>query len=396
VPRVGRTRRSGFATWRPASPLRASIRIDPEDRRDPAPQLCSRPSVDDLMTRLTWASIAVITCVVGLLATGSGSNAASSRPDGSMGASDLVPTHWRKVADGLTEDPEEAVLAASNRYLALETAQHTVALLNTTNNQRTPLAPPNCRTPGGAAFGGPWLALQCSTVTASAPIPFIDLLNLETGQWTTSLLDPGMCDQYGVGCMLDSVGNIWIRFQTTPSGEHESAPTFLQNIATGALQTNPGAAGASDNLNKASGVSHPCVKLPTPALDEDFLGTPDRNGAYFVQLGRFILATTPNDGDNPPNILLACGSSTRTLIPQGFVASNDLVFWPQNYYAPDVGARIGVSLPSLRKLVVRSNKGVLVAASNRTLYETTVNQATRSFDLWATTVPKSSMGSSRQ
>jgi hypothetical protein len=338
------------------------------------------------MRRLRPATIAVLGCIVGLLVTALGFSAASGSSLASTAASDVVATHWTKVAEGLIENPEP-VLAASNRYLALETSRNTDTLLDTTSNQRTPLLPPNCTGSGVAAFGGPWLALECWTSTASEPIPFLDLLNLATDQWTTTLLNPGICDQPDVGCTLDSIGNTWIRFQTTPSGEHEPAPTYLQNIATGAQPTGPASPGVSDNLNNASAVSHPCVRLPTPALEEDFLGTPNRNGAYFVQLGRFVLATTPNDeGDGPPNILLACGSGKRTFIPQGFVASNDMVFWPQNYYAPDLGARIGVSLPALRKLVIKTNKGLLVAVSNRTLYETTIDPATHSVDLWATTV----------
>jgi hypothetical protein len=337
-----------------------------------------------------------------LLVAATGANAAVVHTKATKATSDVIVTHWHQVASGLSFASGDPVTAASSGYLALRTKQDSMTLLNTTTNHKTLLSPPDCQNPDGSVFGGPWLAVDCSVSSTNASgatsyVPFVDLLNLSTGQWTPHLLDPQMCQTAEVGCDLSGVGSTWLRFSTAPFDYHDPTPTYLQNIATGAVKNDlysaPPPTAPQDNLNNASGFSHPCAKLPTPALDENFLGTTygQGNEAYFSQLGRFVLTTGINgETETFPDVLQACGSSKRITLPEDLMASSDIVLWPK----PGSGSNqrvTGLVLPALRSVTIRDNKGSLAAVSNHTVYETDYDKTTAAFDLWATSVPKSTL-----
>ncbi len=366
---------------------------------------------------------AALICMASLTAAPTAAQAKTTLPRAKQSSSTTVTVRWHKVATSLGNLFAPVVLAAGNHDVAVSTSGGGIALIDTTTNQRRAITPPFCTyddaefpttaTFGTAAFGGPWFGIGCVVPTttasgASVTVTYADLLNLKTGVWTARVLDPSVCVAEGVACNFDSVGSTWIRFtgsdRALTAAGVTSEPTYLENIATGAVQNGAFSTGGPitpDDLNNATGVVHPCTGS-APALNEDSFGTPQTDSAdpHFAQLGRFILRTGTSEEKNPQNILQACDSKTRIVIPQGFVATTDLVFWTRSSSQPGPSSQfgnlsqpdplVGLSLPALRSLLITNNKGPLVAASNTTLYETTTDSSS-STTLWAGIVPKTSL-----
>lgn len=310
-----------------------------------------------------------------MLAAWTGLVTANTAPPG-LSTKTLHP-RWHLVTDHVN------TVVSGGRYLALTTLYNDTSLYNKQTKTRTPLDPPGCLHDHGVdGFGGPWLALDCIGSNGEQ----VDLYGLATGTWKVVLLAPEMCDQSADPvCGVFGVGTTWIRFAVSSGFQKGGGGmTYLQNIATSAVQVDPAnepGAGVQDDLNAPSGIGTPCATLASSAFSAPFdPGSFPPTTVYWHPFGNYVLTTgvAYDEGGQSLGRLYKCGSGLLLRLPLNTFVSTQAAVW-QQIRGPAAPSLDGRYLPTLRSFTIPRPKGRLVAFSNRTVY--TLNGAR----LWAGT-----------
>lgn len=314
-----------------------------------------------------------------LLAPVGPAGARTNRNSGPNQAIVLHP-HWRRVASGVQS------VAAGGGFLALTSARGVITLLNERTGGRTALSPPDCPTPVLTTFGGAWLAEGCEFPDHVALN--VDLYSISARRWVEQPLAPQLCSSQISQCLLDAVGTTWIRFFTLePSGcsEHCGSQGYLQNITTGAVQSDPAnTPGRQDSLSTASGVGKPCPTLHSSAFSLSYLDSSRLPLVpYWLQLGPFVLTTgvVINDVGATPDRLQKCHARISLKLPRNVLASLQAILWERQPGTKAFSVH-GLFLPALRSFVIPNPKGTPVELSGGNLYDITRND-----ELWVARLP---------
>jgi hypothetical protein len=211
-----------------------------------------------------------------------------------------------------------------------------------------------------AAFGPPWLVMNCGGATNATTYNF-ELYSLADGTRQTLTRNPGLtCN---VLCNVGAVGSYWIEWDL--NWYHFPETTYFQNIQTGELRDDPTNATTFPDLNSPTLAERTCPGVRLIYSNADYGDGPaDANPwGWLTSEGQFALVTT-----NTEKVFLErCGTHMRRLLPtggsdrdyaDGLVSNASVIVWQ-----PARNRLTGLFLPSLQKFTMPLPRAV--AATER-------------------------------
>lgn len=262
----------------------------------------------------------VFTTALLLALAGNPAQAAKAKPP-------LVRLRWSLVARGVTS------LDASDRYLAYATSTG-MTLVDQQTHARSELDFSPCpdAQPPYPLLGGPWVA-ECGQF--GTPFAYYNGAAWDTVPYSGCRF-----------CAPIAIGSQWIELLDNACPQpHCVAATYLQNITTGAVESDPVQPHVSfrEDLDSPTGTSPLCAPLRYPALVDRSVD--QLEPGRLTMLGQFALTTF----GNVTNVLERCHSKWRVRLNGPALGSSQMIVWGKGLWEWPGTRHHGLLMPSLRR-----------------------------------------------